>query len=88
LAGAVWCTGTLALWVAGATADLMKDSQVVVFWLSQGAPLVAAVLGLVVWKEMREWDLRVKAMSVLMLLLFASGLALLSMAPVHGVKGG
>lgn len=88
LAGAVWCTGTLALWVAGATADLMKDSQVLVFWLSQGAPLVAAVLGLVVWKEFRDGDMRVKAMSVLMLLLFASGLALLSMAPVHGVKAG
>jgi glucose uptake protein len=83
LAGAVWCTGALALWVTAQTPNLLRDNRALTFALSQGAPVVAALWGLVVWKEFRGGDVRVKTMSVLMLVLFASGVALLAMAAVH-----
>jgi glucose uptake protein len=57
-----------------------------VFLLNQGVPVVAALWGLLVWREFRGGDMRVKTMSVLMLALFVGGLALLSLAPVHVPK--
>jgi glucose uptake protein len=81
LAGAVWCTGALALWVTAQTPNLLRANRALAFSLSQGAPLVAALWGLVVWREFRGGDVRVKSMSVLMLLLLAGGVALLALAP-------
>ena len=86
VAGAIWCTGALALWVTAHTPDLFQDSRTLFYFLSQGAPLVAALWGLLVWKEFRGGDLRVKSMAVLMLVFFAGGLALLSLAQVHVPK--
>jgi|SRR5271157_1219689 len=83
LAGAVWCTGALALWVTAQAPDVLRDSRALAFFLSQGAPLVAALWGLLVWREFRDGDVRVKTMSVVMLVLLACGLALLALAPVH-----
>jgi glucose uptake protein len=86
LAGAIWCTGALALWVAAQTPDLMKNSRALAFALSQGAPLVAALWGLAVWKEFRGGDMRVKTMTVLMLVLLVGGVALLALAPAPVAK--
>jgi len=86
IAGFVWCTGTLALWVVARTPDLWQDSRPLAFALSQGVPLVAAIWGLLVWREFRGADLRVKILTVLLLVMLASGLALLAMAPVHMPK--
>ena len=86
VAGAVWCTGTLALWVAAQTPDLLRDSRTLVFALSHGAPLLAALWGVLVWKEFRDGDVRVRIMSLLMLVCFAGGLALLALAPAHMPK--
>jgi glucose uptake protein len=83
LAGAVWCTGTLALWVTATTPNLLRNSQALAYFLSNGAPIVAALWGLLVWKEFRDGDMRVRIMAVLMLVLFAAGLTLLSLAPTH-----
>jgi glucose uptake protein len=83
LAGAIWCTGALALWVTAQTPNLLRDSRTLTFSLSQGAPLLAALWGLVVWREFRGGDVRVKTLSVLMLVLLACALALLAMAAVH-----
>jgi len=86
LAGAMWCTGTLALWVAAHTNELIQDSRSLVFALSKGAPLLATLWGLVVWREFRGADLRVKIMTVLLLVLLGGGLALLALAPAHMPK--
>jgi glucose uptake protein len=86
LGGAVWCTGALALWVTAQTPELLRGSQTLAISLSQGAPLLAALWGLLVWREFRDGDVRVKAMAVLMLVLLAGGLALLAMAPAHMPK--
>ncbi len=86
LAGAIWCTGALAMLVVSQVPDVMKDARPLAFWLSQAGPLVAALWGLLVWKEFRGGDVRVKSMAVLMLVLFAGGLALLAVAAGHVAK--
>jgi glucose uptake protein len=83
LAGAVWSTGTVALWVTAVNPDLLKQHRELGLFLSQGAPLVAALWGLLVWKEFRDGDVRVKSMAALMLILLAVGLVMLSVAPTH-----
>lgn len=47
----------------------------------QGATLVSALWGLIVWKEFAGADTRVKALIAVMLVLFVLGLGMLSMAP-------
>jgi glucose uptake protein len=83
LAGALWSTGALAIWVVATTPNLLQNRQALAYLLTNGAPILAALLGLLVWKEFRDGDMRVRIMTVLMLLLFAGGLTLLSLAPMH-----
>ena len=83
LAGAILCAGMLALWVTDQASDVFRQSRSLAWFLGQASPLVAALWGMLVWKELREGDMRVKVTSALMLLLFAGGLALLALAQVH-----
>ncbi len=83
LAGAVLCSGMLAWWVTLQTSDLFRQSRALVYFLGQAGPLVAALWGVLVWKELREGDMRVKITATLMMLLFAGGLALLALAQAH-----
>jgi glucose uptake protein len=54
--------------------------------MGQGATLISALWGLLVWKEFKGADGRVKALIVLMLVLFAAGLAMVSVAPLYAVN--
>jgi len=83
LAGAVLCSGMLAWWVTLQTSDLFRQSRTLVYFLGQAGPLVAALWGVLVWKELREGDMRVKITATLMILLFAGGLTLLALAQAH-----
>jgi len=79
------------LWALGATAALVATTlkgdthlpQMTVDLLSQSAPLLAALFGLLVWREYRGADLRVKLTTVLMLLIFAGGVAAISLASFY-----
>jgi glucose uptake protein len=51
--------------------------------IGQGATLISALWGLLVWKEFAGANSRVKALLAVMLLLFVAGLALLSLAPIY-----
>jgi glucose uptake protein len=48
--------------------------------MGQGATLISALWGLLVWKEFRGADARIKALATLMLFLFVAGLTLVSLA--------
>jgi glucose uptake protein len=85
-AGLIFCSGMVALWVTAQTSDLLRESGALVYFLGQAAPLLAALWGMLAWRELREGDMRVKITSVLMLLLFAGGLALLALAQLHVPK--
>ena len=81
-AGAVWGIGALAAFVA---ATPKGDTHPTGAWATlpvAAAPLVAALWGLLVWKEYRTRDTRVKALAAVMLLLFAGGVVLFSYGTV------
>lgn len=86
LSGAVWAIGALAAFVA---ASPKGDTHLGAPWgtlLPQAAPIVAALWGMLVWKELKGGDTRVKAFGFITLLLFAGGLALFSYAPLWATK--
>jgi len=81
LAGAVWGIGALASYVVATPKREIHPSGLVTM-LGQAAPLVAALWGLLLWKEFKGGDTRVKAFGAVMLVLFAGGLAFFSYAAV------
>jgi glucose uptake protein len=80
LSGAVWGIGAIAIFVANTPKGDVRPSPEVGFMLGQAAPIVAALWGLLIWKEFKAGDARAKAFAGLMLLLFAGGVGFFSMA--------
>ena len=80
LAGAVWGIGALASFVAATPKGDTHLSGPLGSMLVQAAPIVAALWGLLIWKEFKGGDTRVKAFGALMLVFFAGGLAFFSYA--------
>lgn len=72
LGGAVWCLGTAFSYIASGEAG-----PAISYALGQGAPMVAAVWGVFVWKEFRGASMLVKRLLALMFVLFVGGLALI-----------
>ena len=72
LGGAIWCLGTAFSYIASGEAG-----PAVSYALGQGAPMVAAVWGVFVWKEFRGASKGVNWLLGLMFLLFICGLALI-----------
>lgn len=72
LGGVIWCLGTVCSYVAAG-----KAGAAVSYALGQGAPMIAAIWGVFVWKEFRGASKSVKWMLGLMFLLFAAGLSLI-----------
>ena len=70
LGGAVWCLGTAFSYIASGTAG-----AAISYALGQGAPMVAALWGVFVWKEFRGARPGVYALLAVMFLLFVAGLA-------------
>jgi glucose uptake protein len=83
LGGAMWCTGSLAALVAAAAPGPTHLAPALNSLLAQGFPILAALWGLLVWREVREGDTRVKVSMALTLVLFLSGLLMLAAAPLR-----
>lgn len=81
--GAVWCLGTIANFAAASTPKEVQVGPAVSYAIGQGATMVSALWGLLVWKEFAGANARVKTLLALMLLLFAIGLAMISVAPLY-----
>jgi glucose uptake protein len=90
--GGLWCTGAIANFVAvyantapGANGGLPAGAAPVgaapMYILAQGAALLAAAWGVLVWKEGEDGDLVVKLMMALTLFLFAGGVVLVALSP-------
>ncbi len=75
LGGAIWCLGTAFSYIASG-----KAGAAISYALGQGAPLVAAIWGVFVWKEFRGAGKNVYALLSLMFALFAAGLAFIIMS--------
>lgn len=72
LGGAIWCLGTALSYVASGVAG-----PAISYALGQGAPMVAAIWGVFIWKEFKGASPTVNRLLALMFLLFISGLALI-----------
>ena len=72
LGGAIWATGTLLAFVTAGTAG-----AAISYALGQGATLVSALWGILVWKEFAGAPRRSHVLNAAMLALFVLGLACL-----------
>ena len=83
LGGVIWCVGTVAGMVAVATPAAQQGNPGVKAIIGQAAPLLTALVGIFIWKELKGSDMRVRALMVLMVVLWGCGVVLLSVAPLY-----
>lgn len=79
LGGVVWGVGTSLSYIAAG-----KAGAAISYALGQGAPLVAALWGILVWKEFKGATRGVYLLLLLMFLLFILGLALIILSGGNG----
>lgn len=72
LGGVIWCLGTAFSYIAAE-----KAGPAISYALGQGAPMIAAVWGVFVWKEFKGSSKLVNYLLLLMFCLFIVGLALI-----------
>jgi glucose uptake protein len=84
LGGIVWCIGAISNFAASAAPPEVNISPAMSYAMGQGATLVSALWGLLVWKEFAGANSRVKLLLTVMIALFVAGLGLVSVAPLYG----
>ena len=72
LGGAIWCLGTALSYITAG-----KAGAAVSYALGQGAPMIAAIWGVFIWKEFKGADKKVYGLLALMFCFFIAGLALI-----------
>jgi len=83
IGGVVWAIGTLSSFVAASAPQELQVGPAISYALGQGSTMVGAFWGVVVWKEFAGGAPLVNRLIVLMFLLFISGLAVVSIAPLY-----
>lgn len=77
LGGVIWALGTLFSYIAAG-----KAGAAISYALGQGAPMIAALWGIFVWKEFKGSTSRVNMLLFLMFVFFLSGLGLIAYSGV------
>ena len=72
LGGAIWCLGTAFSYIASGTAG-----AAISYALGQGAPMIAAIWGVFIWKEFKGAGKGISALLSVMFVFFIAGLALI-----------
>jgi glucose uptake protein len=80
-AGITWYTGTVLAWICTSVPDAIQGEALPRLLLSQASPILAALWGILVFREFKGSDIRLKVMGTLMLVLFACGLAMIALGP-------
>jgi glucose uptake protein len=80
--GILWAIGAISNFVAASAPAQVNVGPAISLAIGQCATLVSVLWGLFAWKEFAGTSSKVKAMVSAMLLLFAGGLTLLSLAPI------
>lgn len=81
--GIIWATGTISNFVAASAPPEIQVGPAISYAVGQGATLISALWGLLLWKEFAGATGKVKLLLGLMLVLFAIGLTLVSIAPLY-----
>ena len=82
--GAIWMAGALCNYAAASAPPSAHVAPAISYVLVQGATLVSALWGLLVWREFRGAAIGVKLLLFGMIVLFLAGLGMISIAPLHG----
>ena len=80
--GAIWYLGAITNFVAASAPSEINVGPAVSYALGQGATMISALWGLLLWKEFAGASARVKTLLCAMLLLFLIGLIFVSIAPL------
>ena len=81
--GVIWCTGAIANFAAASAPKEVQVGPAISYAVGQGATMVSALWGLLVWKEFAGASGKVKLLLTLMLVLFLAGLITVSIAPLY-----
>jgi glucose uptake protein len=81
--GTIWCAGTIANFVGSSAPESVQVGPAISLALGQGAAMVSALWGLLLWKEFAGADSRIKSLVLIMFVLFIAGLAMVSVAPLY-----
>ncbi len=81
--GMIWYTGAIANFAAASAPESVQVGPAISYAIGQGATMVSALWGLLVWKEFAGADSRVRTLIAVMLVLFVVGLGLVSIAPLY-----
>ncbi|MDR1984543.1 MAG: GRP family sugar transporter, partial [Prevotellaceae bacterium] len=73
--GCVWALGTLFSYIAAG-----KAGAPISYALGQGAPMIAAIWGIFIWKEFAKGNKSVNKLLTIMFLLFIAGLSFIIMS--------
>ncbi|PYT24353.1 MAG: hypothetical protein DMG58_26090 [Acidobacteria bacterium] len=84
--GLIWATGTIANFVAASAPESVQVGPAISYAIGQGATMVSALWGLLVWKEFAGAGPRVRLLVAVMLILFVCGLGLVSVAPLYAQR--
>jgi len=78
--GIVWCAGLLAALTVQGAPQRVQPGPILSFGLIQATPLLAALWGILAWKEFQGAGVTIKSMLAAMFLLFAGGILLIASA--------
>jgi glucose uptake protein len=84
--GIIWGIGLLAALVEGAAPTPVKTAPVLASALIYGAPILATLWGLLVWREFKGAPQSVRMLQLGMIVLFLAGMLLIALAPVYASK--
>jgi glucose uptake protein len=84
--GMIWATGTIANFAAASSPESVQVGPAISYAIGQGATMVSALWGLLVWNEFAGAGPRVRLLVVIMLILFVCGLGLVSVAPLYASR--
>ena len=81
--GAIWAAGMIANFTASTAPKSIQVGPAISYALGQGATMVSALWGLLLWREFAGATTKVRAALAFMLILFLAGLVLISVAPLY-----
>ncbi len=84
LGGILFAAGLLGSLVVLGAPGPAQPSVVVAYMLDHGAPLLAALWGMLVWRELPGAPTKVNAIMAAMLVLLAVGMGMIAVAPLYG----
>jgi glucose uptake protein len=84
IGGMVWTAGLLAVLSTDALPSAIQIPPVAAYMLVHSAPVLAALWGLLVWRETAGASTRVHMMTAAMLVLLLMGMGMIASAPVYG----